>query len=104
MKLHKELTLESWSKLPQKAQILNIGSELSRAISFENLKDREKVKECIERGLELLDLTMLDPRWGRKLRDLLRIREALGFFYITDTAPIILKTYLDWLMDFADKN
>ena len=101
---HKDLTFDKWIKQSKQAQIMNIGAEISRAQNWQNLKQREKVKECIERALDLLDLTVQDPRWGSKLGDLLRIREAFSSFYVNETAPIIFKTYLDWLTDFAQNN
>lgn len=103
MRHHKDLTLEKWASFPRKAQILNIGAEVSRAQNWRELNDREKAEECIERALELLDLTLQDKRWGDKLGDLLRIREGLGALYDPGSAPIIHKFFLDWLTDFAGK-
>jgi hypothetical protein len=104
MQYHKDLTLEKWSKLPKQAQIMNIGAEVSRAQNWQNLKEGAKVKECMERALELLDLTLEDKRWEEKLGDLLRIREGLAAFYVSDSAPIIYQVYLDWLTQFAQSN
>ena len=104
MKYHKDITLEKWQLLPLKNQIMNIGAEISRVQTWQNLEDKEKVKECVERALELLDLTLRDKRWKNKLGELLRIREALCYFYAYESAPIISKIFLDWLFQFAQEN
>lgn len=104
MKYHKDLTPEKWSTLPKQAQIMNIGAEVSRAQNWQNLKETTKVKECMERALELLDLTLEDKRWQDKLGDLLRVREGLTAFYAYDSAPIMYLFYLDWLTQFAQSN
>ena len=104
MRYHKDLTLEKWSKLPKRGKIMNIGAEISRAENWQNLKNKEKVRECIERSMELLDLTIQDKRWEEKLGELLRIREALAYFYSFESAPIIFKIYQDWLTQFAQNN
>jgi hypothetical protein len=104
MEHHKGLTLEKWSRLSCQSQIMNIGAELSRAQNWQNLNKRDRTTECIARAIKLLDLTVQDKRWEDKLKELLRIREALGYFYISDCAPIIYQTYLDWLTQFAQNN
>lgn len=104
MQHHKTLTLEKWSKFPKQTQIMSIGAEISRAQNWQNLKDRQKVKECVERAIELADLTIKDIRWKDQLGDLLRIREALGYFYSFESAPIIFNIYLDWLTRFGQEN
>ena len=104
MPLHKELNVSKWEKVAKQAQIMNIGAEISRAQNWQNLQDQEKVRECIERALELLDLTIQDQRWEDKLGDLMRIREALCYFYSFESAPIITKIFLDWLTQFAQNN
>src|SRR3989338_8200715 len=104
MNYHKELTLEKWQGLPKRTQLLNIAAEISRLKSWQDTKDTEKVKECAERAMELLDLTLQDKRWEDKLGELLRVREALGYFYHYPSAPIISKIFYDWLVQFAEIN
>lgn len=104
MQYHKELTPEKWASFPKQVQIMNIGAEISRAQSWQDINKKEKTQECLERAMELLDLTIQDKRWQDQLGDLLRIREALGYFYASDSAAIIYKVFLDWLTHFAREN
>jgi HEPN domain-containing protein len=66
---------------PKEHQILNIASELQRANSWIRRQRPDLVNLCYERVLELIDLTVEDPRWGRQLKELLRAREMLGQLY-----------------------
>jgi hypothetical protein len=59
-------------------QMGNIGSEVDRAISWKQKKKEELSTNAFHRSLELLDLTIGDPRWrGPKLKELTRVRELL---------------------------
>lgn len=90
--------------LPKKEQILNIAAEVSRAQTLLDLKDEKEVEQCFERALELLSLTTQDQRWRENLGSLLRLQEALGYFYQYKGAPILCQIFYDWLVDFANKN
>lgn len=79
---HPSLTLEKWHSLPASKQILNIASELTRAQHALEAHNIDNMHKSLERTLELIDLTVVDSKWRRKLRELLRLREHLGGFYI----------------------
>lgn len=87
--LHKNLTPEKWSKFRKSQQILMIGNELNRAI---NLKNKKDISSCLERALELIDLTV-ECQKGNFRKELLRFREILGESYLN------LKTDLEKLLD-----
>lgn len=58
-------------------QLGNIGSEYERAHRFREQGDDSRFRSASDRFLELLDLTLADPRWrGRRLRELARVRET----------------------------
>jgi len=59
-------------------QILNIASELQRATVWIQRQRPDLVNSCYERGFELIDLTIEDPKWKFQLKELLRCREMLG--------------------------
>ena len=63
-------------------QLANIGSEISRAINWWE-KNKEYFKLAFYRALELLSLTLADPKnKGRRLRELCRAKELLvDWFY-----------------------
>ncbi|MEK7630467.1 MAG: hypothetical protein AAB417_00330 [Patescibacteria group bacterium] len=52
---------ERWHKLSLEEQLGNIGSEVSRAGRWQD-KDEKTFWGAVERGLELLDLTIADTR------------------------------------------
>jgi hypothetical protein len=68
--------LEKWQNFGLFEQLGNIGSEVSRASKWQG-KDREIFSRTFERGLELFDLTLEDPRWGElHHREIARAREV----------------------------
>lgn len=77
MTFHKELAQGRWSKLSLSEQMANIGSELFRAISWYKKGDQKYFQKSFERFLELLDLTIADPRWKKGLKELTRLREIV---------------------------
>ncbi len=71
---HKNLAAGGWQKLSLAEQLGNIGSEISRALNWRN-KDEKLYINAIYRALELLDLTISDPRWRKRLKEISRVRE-----------------------------
>ncbi len=82
LKLHKTLTPNKWQKFSIKQRELMIANELNRAKNWIEKKDLEEVKNCYERALELLDLTVEITKSGKRLREYLRLREMMGKLYI----------------------
>lgn len=62
MKFHKSLSQVKWNKFDKKNQILMIGSELDRAKTWLIKKDYEEVRESYLRAIELIDITINDPK------------------------------------------
>jgi len=73
---HKNLAAGKWNTFSLVEQMGNIGSEISRAVRWQ-YTDEKLYQHAIERALELLDLTMSDPRWCRRLKELARVRESI---------------------------
>lgn len=83
MKIHSDLTLERWSKFSLFEQLANVGTDVERAIRWKNKGNAEYSQMAFYRALELLDLTIEDPK-NRKcgtLKELLYIRETLGDYF-----------------------
>lgn len=74
---HENLAAGEWYKLLLVEQLGNIGSEVSRAIYWQN-KDRRLFKNTMDRAFELLDLTIQDSRWRNRLKELVRVREIMA--------------------------
>jgi len=75
---HERLAGGGWASLSFAEQMGNIGSEVSRAARWRG-RDEARFEGAVSRALELFDLTVGDPRWraGRRLREILRAREAV---------------------------
>lgn len=73
--LHKELASGKWRELSLSEQLANIGSEVNRASKWQG-KDENIFWSAVERALELFDLTLQDPRWKGRLREIARAREV----------------------------
>jgi len=71
---HKGLVSGRWQALTLAEQMGNIGSEVSRA-SLKQEKEKE-FQSAVERALELFDLTLADPRWKGRCREIARAREV----------------------------
>lgn len=80
--IHEDLAGGRWHTLPLVAQLGNIGSEISRALRARAAGNRTRMDGAMDRALELFDLTIADPRWRFRLREICRAREVVcDFFY-----------------------
>lgn len=73
---HGALADGRWRRLTLAEQMGNVGSEVSRALRWQG-RDRALFESAMERALELLDLTIEDPRWRHRLKEPVRARELL---------------------------
>ena len=73
--IHQELAAGGWYKLSLPEQLANIGSEVSRTRIWQG-KDENIFWGAVDRALELFDLTLMDPRWRGRLREVARVREV----------------------------
>ncbi|TSC75073.1 MAG: hypothetical protein G01um101430_574 [Parcubacteria group bacterium Gr01-1014_30] len=76
---HKELASGRWNKFSFFFQMANIGSEVGRALKWQQ-KDAKNSRLAAERALELLDLTIEDPKnhTPSRLKELWRLREFMA--------------------------
>ena len=83
--IHQGLTPERWFKFSLFEQLANVGADVSRIIRAKNVGDLKFSEQSLDRALELLDLTIADPKnKGAKLKELLRVREALVDYFMYD--------------------
>lgn len=73
---HKHLASGHWQDFSLMEQLANVGSEIGRSISWRT-NGYGKPHEPFYRALELIDLTIADPKNQLRLRELCRTREAL---------------------------
>lgn len=95
---HKELAAGRWYTLSLAEQLGNIGSEVLRA-SRQKDKDEKLFREAVERALELFDLTLSDPRWRGRHREVARAREV---FCDAVCGGILYKSSFDDLVRYFD--
>lgn len=76
--IHKNLAQGKWLTMSLNEQLGNVGSEIGRAANWKKKGDSEHMKHALERGLELLDITIADDRWaGSRRKELCRVREVV---------------------------
>jgi hypothetical protein len=80
---HRDIAQGRWHALSLAEQFGNIGSEISRAIRW-STKNPDTAQAALYRALELIDLTLDDPRHRRsvpRLREIARTREVVVDFF-----------------------
>lgn len=65
-----------WFELSLAEQLGNVGMEVGRSARAKG--DDERFWAAITRAFELLDLTISDPCWVDRLKEIIRVREVLG--------------------------
>lgn len=78
---HKDLTQQKWNRFSTFEQMSNIGSDVFRAIKWKNENEIDSSRLAFERALELIDLTVEDPKNLKKLEEILRVRECLVDYF-----------------------
>lgn len=102
--LHKELGDGRWFAFSIYEQLGNVGSEFERAARAFERSDHERFENAFERMLELLDLTIADPKWrtGTRLRELLRLREeVVDVFHGNEVFGTSIETLKKYFLYFA---
>ena len=80
---HRDLAAGRWWELSLFDQLGNVGSEISRATAWAS-RNPEVGRRALYRALELLDLTLDDPRHRQspaRLREIARTREVVVDFF-----------------------
>ena len=83
MIIHKDLASGRWFKFSLAEQLANVGSEIERTIIWKK-KDTNLSNKAFDRALELLDFTIADPKNRKRLKEILRVREALADHFVFD--------------------
>ena len=78
---HVTLAAGRWRTLPFLEQMAHIGSEAERALNWKERGHKANCELAFERALELLDLSLDDPRNLPRARELARVRESLVDFF-----------------------
>lgn len=97
---HRELAAGRWFELTLAEQMGNVGSEFGRAVRW-SARNPALAEAAFHRTLELLDLTLDDPRHRAsvaRLREIARLREVVVDFLAGpnrygSTAPSLQKYF-----------
>jgi len=81
---HKTLSEGRWNSFSFAFQMANIASEVSRAINWRNKNDKKYSQLALFRALELIDLTITDPKNKKRVWELARAREVLADYFLGD--------------------
>lgn len=81
---HPPGTDERWLRLSLITQLGNVGSEVARASRAKAQGNRERHDLALARALELFDLTLGDPRWQGRRKEIARAREVVCDFLVGD--------------------
>lgn len=83
-------------------QMGHIGSEVSRAISWHKKGNMEIRDAALERAIELFDLTIADPRWRNRLKEITRAREVVcDVFYGDNVYQTSLEALNEYFLQFG---
>lgn len=72
-----------WKKLSLIEQMANIGSEVYRTIKWRD-KNKKFFISAFERALELFDLTLMDKKNRKRLKEVARAREVFCDYIVGD--------------------
>lgn len=68
--------------MPLAQQMLNIGSEISRANRWKNKGNAVQCERTVYRALELIDLTIEAQKGKHNLKEFTRMREVICDYYL----------------------
>ena len=93
--------MTNWNKLSLIEQMANIGSEVSRTI---NWKKRSQIdaQKSFYRALELIELTLIDPKNKDRIKEVNRVKEMLVDWYLGNR--LYKSTDQDWQKYFLQFN
>lgn len=98
--MHAELANGRWFTLTFAEQMANIGSEVHRLISWRN-RDEIRFNSTFDRALELIDLTLSDPRWRRGYVDIKKSHVCAKCFVIFTSARTNITLHWKRLMHIS---
>jgi hypothetical protein len=80
---HATLSAERWSRIPVEHQILAVANEMNRASKLFAADNRDRLTNCYERILRLVDLTIETRTKPGLRRELLRWRDLAAELYLS---------------------
>jgi hypothetical protein len=84
LQFHPAGTAERWREMSLVAQLGNVGSEVARSSRAKAQGNQSRHDLALARALELFDLTLGDPRWQGRRKEIARAREVVCDFLVGD--------------------
>lgn len=81
---NKDLASGRWFEISCMEQLANIGADVGRAINWKKKGDEERSRNYFYSALELLSLTINDPKNRDRLKELTRLYEVLVDYFAGD--------------------
>jgi hypothetical protein len=78
---HTDLAAGRWQTLTLMEQLANVGSEVIRALRWQTKRNTAYQEQAFYRALELLSLTIDDPKHRQRLKELTRLYETLVDYF-----------------------
>lgn len=102
MIIHKNLAAGRWNTFPLLDQLANVGTDIERAINWKKRGETEDSEKALQRGLELLNFTIADPKNKKRRKELARIKETLlDYFYGDNQYGYSDKAWQQYFYGFA---
>jgi hypothetical protein len=93
---HKDLAAGRWFELSLAEQLGNVGSDVARALTWQQRGNAEHCTRAVDRAFEL---TLADAKHRGRLREIARIREVLADYFYGDnrfgSSPDLWRGYFD---------
>jgi len=102
MTQHASLSSGRWNTFPLSFQLANVGSDVGRALKAKEGQNESRLSAALDRMLELMDLTIADPKNRARLSELCRLREVLcDYFFGENTTQSTAKQIDQYFLAFG---
>ena len=99
---HPDLAAGRWHSLSLMEQLGNAGSEVSRALRARDNGHADRERSALNRFLDLIDLTIADPRLRGRRKEICRVREIVCDYFVGENVHRSTPESLDrYFMPYA---
>jgi hypothetical protein len=105
---HSSLADGRWANMTLSEQMANIGSEISRALTWQKKGKETYCQKAVFRALELISLTINSVTIKSHLKELTRLREAINDYFFGNnefvSSDVLWQKYFNHFNYAARKN
>ena len=100
---HADLAAGRWQSMSLMEQLGNAGSEVSRALRARDKGYADRERSALNRFLDLIDMTIADPRLRGRRREVCRVREIVCDYFVGENVYRSTPESLDrYFMPYAE--